>query len=436
MYTHDARMSPCPALFAALQQVIAMFIGCITPALIFISAVEMDAATQNYLISMSLLTAGLGTFLQARRFGWIGSGLLSVNGTSFAYLDLLLRAGSEGGLALACGMALAAVPVQFALAFFLPSLRRIFPPLVAGIVVLLIGLTLIPVAGYYITSGADSGRIWSQNLLLAGSVASVLILTQILGKPLLRVAGPLIAIGLGYLLAASMGLLSWPESTSTALLIVPQPLYAGLAFEWDLLLPFGIIYLVSSIEAIGDLTATASLSGLKTTSNDFWKRLRGGIFSDAITTTIATIISVFPTATFSQNNGVIQLTGIGARQVGYYIAAILVVAGLIPQTGIFFSMMPKPVLGGATLVLFGLVAGAGFRLINQSKLGNKEVLIIAISLGMAFGIPTQETFVDSLPSVLAGILGSPVAAGGLTAVLLCLMYRQPKTESVEDILES
>ena len=138
-------------------------------------------------------------------------------------MDLLLRAGSEGGLALACGMALAAVPVQFALAFFLPSLRRIFPPLVAGIVVLLIGLTLIPVAGYYITSGADSGRMWSQNLLLAGSVATILILTQILGKPLLRVAGPLLAIGLGYLLAAPMGLLSWPENTSKALMIVPQP---------------------------------------------------------------------------------------------------------------------------------------------------------------------------------------------------------------------
>ncbi|MEC8329759.1 MAG: solute carrier family 23 protein, partial [Verrucomicrobiota bacterium] len=123
LYPHDALMSPGPALLAALQQVIAMFIGCMTPALIFISAVQLDPATKNYLISMSLLSAGLGTFLQARRFGWIGSGLLSVNGTSFAYLDLLLRAGSEGGLALACGMALAAVPLQFVLAFFLPSLR-------------------------------------------------------------------------------------------------------------------------------------------------------------------------------------------------------------------------------------------------------------------------------------------------------------------------
>ena len=180
--------------------------------------------------------------------------------------------------------------------------------------------------------------------------------------------------------------------------------------------------MVSSIEAIGDLTATARLSGLKTTGDSFWKRLRGGIFSDAITTTFACMISVFPTATFSQNNGVIQLTGIGARQVGYYIAIILIITGFLPQMGVLFSMMPKPVLGGATLVLFGLIAGSGFRMINQQKLGNREVLILAISLGMAFGIPTQEAFVDSLPSALAGVLGSSVATGGLTAVLLCLIF--------------
>ena len=431
LYPHDARMSHGQASLAALQQVIAMFIGCITPALIFIAAVELDTATQNYLISMSLFTAGLGTFLQARRFGWIGSGLLSVNGTSFAYLDLLLRAGSEGGLALASGMALAAVPLQFILAFFLPSLRRILSPLVSGIVVLLIGLTLIPVAGYYITYGLDSGQTWSQNLILAAPVAVVLILTQTLGKPLLKVAGPLLAIGLGYLIAASMGLLSWPENASKAYLIVPQPLYAGLAFKWELLLPFGIIYLVSSIEAIGDLTATANLSGIKTTGDDFWKRLRGGIFSDAITTTFACMISVFPTATFSQNNGVIQLTGVGARQVGYYIAAILIITGLLPQTGLLFSMIPKPVLGGATLVLFGLIAGAGFRMISQEKIGNREVLILSVSLGMAFGIPTQVAFVDSLPSVLSGILSSSVATGGLTAVFLSLIFANIKSENTK-----
>lgn len=429
LYPHDARMTAAQAVLAAIQQVIAMFIGCMTPALIFISAVQLDEAAQNYLISMSLFSAGIGTFLQARRFGWIGSGMLSVNGTSFAYLDLLLRAGSEGGLALACGMSLAAVPLQYILAFFLPSLSRIFPPLVSGIVVLLIGLTLIPVAGYYITSGADSEQSWSQNLILSGSVLAILIFTQILGKPLLKIAGPLLAIGFGYLLAATMGLLSWPESINTSFLILPQPFYAGLAFKWELLLPFGIIYLVSSIEAIGDLTATASLSGLKTSGDDFWMRLRGGIFSDAITTTFASLISAFPTATFSQNNGVIQLTGIGARKVGYYIAAILIITGLLPQTGIFFGMMPKPVLGGATLVLFGLIAGAGLRIINRQKLNNREIFILAVSLGMAFGIPTQKAFVDSLPSVFAGIFGSSVATGGLTAVLLCLIFSGIKSEA-------
>jgi xanthine permease XanP len=154
--------------------------------------------------------------------------------------------------------------------------------------------------------------------------------------------------------------------------------------------------------------------------------VRGGIFSDAITTTLASLISVFPTATFSQNNGVIQLTGVGSRQVGFYVAGILIVTGLLPQTGIFFGMMPKPVLGGVTLVLFGLIAGAGLRMINQHKLGNREVIVLAISLGMAFGIPSQDAFVENLPSLLRGILSSPVATGGLTAIIMSLIFIGPQ----------
>lgn len=434
LYPHNSRLSPGRALLAALQQLVAMFVGCITPALIFISVVEVDAETARYLIGMSLFTAGIGTFLQARRFGPVGSGLLSVNGTSFAYLDLLLRAGTEGGLPLACGMVLAAVPFQFAVAFFLPWLRRLFSPLVAGIVVLLIGLNLIPVAGYYIATPVNGESLDALgNFLLAGVVISVLLLTQIIGRPLLRICGPVLAILIGYGLAGAMGLLAWPESTNGGWLLLPEPLRAGLAFKWELLLPFMVIYLVSSIEAIGDLSATASLSGMEIRGPDFWKRLRGGIFSDAITSTLAGFLSVFPTATFSQNNGVIQLTGVGSRQVGYYVAGLLVVAGLLPQTGIFFSMIPKPVLGGVTLLLFGLIAGAGLRMINELEIGGKEVTVLAVSLGMAFGISSQEAMVESLPGLLRGILGSPVAAGGLTAVAMNYFYlRPPKVETTGD----
>lgn len=427
LYPHDCEMPAFKAFLAALQQLVAMFVGCITPALIFISVVDLEPEMQRYLISISLFTASIGTFLQAARLGPVGSGLLSVNGTSFAYLDLLLRAGSEGGLPLACGMTLAAVPLQFALAFFLPSLRRMFSPLVAGIVVLLIGLTLIPVAGYYIASpGADGAIHWSQNCLLAGIVLTVLIATQVIGKPMLRICGPVLAIGVGFLLALFMGVLSYPEATEGAWLVLPEPLKAGLAFKWELLLPFAVIYLVSSIEAIGDLSATASLSGMQTTGAKFWKRLRGGIFSDAITSTFAALLSGFPTATFSQNNGVIQLTGVGCRKVGFYVAGLLMLSALLPQTGLLFTMIPKPVLGGVTLILFGLIAGAGLRMINRLEIGSKEVLVLAISLGMAFGIPSQDALVEALPPLLRGVFSSSVATGGLTAVLLSLFYLRPQ----------
>jgi len=170
LYPHDATMPPGKAAMAALQQTIAMFVGCITPALIFSSVVGIDPATQSYLISICLLASGLGTLLQAKRFGIVGSGLLSINGTSFAYVDLLLRAGNEGGLPLACGMALAAVPLQFVLAFSLPALRSIISPLVAGIVVLAIGIDLIPVSGYYIAKGVGETTTWTISTSVAATV--------------------------------------------------------------------------------------------------------------------------------------------------------------------------------------------------------------------------------------------------------------------------
>lgn len=421
LYPHDAQMPPAKAALAGLQQVIAMFVGCMTPALIFISAVEVDAATQSYLISMSLLTAGIGTFLQARRFGPIGSGLLSVNGTSFAYLDLLIRAGNDGGIALACGMALAAVPLQFALGFCLPYLRQVISPLVAGIVVLLIGLNLIPVAGYYVATIADPDGFWLPNGIIVLTVILILIFTQFSRAIFLRVGGPVLAILIGYLVSAGFGFLKMPNFAEASWFVLPQPFREGLAFKWEYLLPFAVIYVVSSIETIGDISATAALSGLKTHGQAFWNRLRGGIFSDAIATTLAACLSAFPTSSFSQNNGVIQLTGVGSRQVGYYVAGILIVCGLFPITGQLFIVMPKPVLGGVTLVLFGMIAGAGLRMINQYQLGNHEILMIAVSLGCAFAIPSQEDFVKLMPDLLQGVLSSPVATGGLVAILFSLL---------------
>lgn len=431
LYPHDAIMPPAKATVAALQQIVAMFVGCITPVLIFTSVVPVDDETKRYMISMSLLASSIGTFLQAKRFGMIGSGLLSINGTSFAYVDLLIRAGSEGGLPLACGMTLAAVPAQFILAFFLPSLRSIISPLVAGIVVLAIGLDLIPVAGFYIAQNLGEGVGWEINALIAILVVAILILTQVSSFPFLRMSAPMIAIGIGYLVSSLAGIIDWSAIKSDEWLILPRPLAYGLSFKWDLLIPFSIIYVVSSIEAIGDLSAAASLSGIKTSGADFWKRIRGGILSDAITSTIASLLNAFPTATFSQNNGVIQLTGVGSRQVGLYVSGILLIAALLPQTGYFFNLMPSPVLGGVTLVLFGMVASAGIRMILEETLDSLSMLTIAISLGVAFSVTTQNEFVAQLPEFVQSILASKVATCGVISMTMSALFMRSRTRALE-----
>lgn len=418
LYPHDSDMPVPRAALAGVQQVVAMFVGCITPVLIFCSVVSVTPEDQRYMISMALFASGIGTFLQAKRFGIIGSGLLSVNGTSFAYVDLLLRAGSEGGAPLACGMALAAVPLQFLLAFFLPKLKSVISPLVAGIVVLIIGLDLIPVAGYYIAGNLGESVNWTANASIAALVVGALILSQLSKYPMLRMCAPLIAILAGYGLSAAFGVITWPADAGDEWIVLPQFLPFGLAFKWELLFPFAIIYVVSSIEAIGDLSATATLSGMKAAGTDFWKRVRGGILSDAITSTLAAVINVFPTATFSQNNGVIQLTGVGSRKVGFYVAGILILTALLPQTGYLFSIMPSPVLGGVTLVLFGMIATAGLKMIVDEGLDRSSMLTLAISLGIAFSVPTQEAFVASLPEFLSAIFSSKVATGGLTAMVM------------------
>ena len=428
LYPHDATMPPGKAAMAALQQTIAMFVGCITPALIFSSVVGIDPATQSYLISICLLASGLGTLLQAKRFGIVGSGLLSINGTSFAYVDLLLRAGNEGGLPLACGMALAAVPLQFVLAFSLPALRSIISPLVAGIVVLAIGIDLIPVSGYYIAKGVGETTTWTISTSVAAPVIGLLIASQISKRKTIRMYAPIVAIAVGYALSSFFGIIHWPDWKSNNWIMIPTPLAYGLAFKWELLIPFAVIYIVSSIEAIGDLSATASFSGMKTRGIEFWLRIRGGILSDAITSAFACVFNGFPTATFSQNNGVIQLTGVGSRQVGFYVSGILIVAALLPQTGFLFSAMPNPVLGGVTLVLFGMIASAGVRMILQEPLDSANILVIAVSLGLAFSIPSQEHFVKELPEFLAAILSSKVATAGLTAIAMnCLTIKTMKS---------
>jgi xanthine/uracil permease len=239
-----------------------------------------------------------------------------------------------------------------------------------------------------------------------------------------------VALGVlaGYAGCALLGGLPTPAAGSGAWFTQPRLFPYGFAWRWELVPPFAFIYLMSLLEAMGDMTATAQLSGLPTEGSAHWRRLSGGVLADGITSTVAAMFGGFPSTTYAQNNGVIQITGVASRRIGYVIAGILAVLGLFPVVGRWVTVMPPPVLGALALLLFGLVAVSGVRLLMSAGLGQREGVIVALALGVGLGLPTQPTLLASLPSFLRSLLESGISAGGLTALGLNLVWRNRRRE--------
>ena len=420
VYGLEDRMPPGAALLVSLQQVSAMVVGVITPALLLSNILKFSAADTAYLTSMALVAAALGTFLQTTRIGPIGSGLLSVTGTSFAFIQPLSQAGHVGGLPLMFGMSLAAAPVNLLLAPFLPKLRRFFSPLVCGIVVLLVGLSIIPEAMYGIIASPGAGAPSWAGAAIAGCVIAAVVVAQAVGQPWTRLAGILFGVAVGYIVCGASGYLHTPPPSEGGWITLPRLAPHGFAFRWEFLLPFSFIYVVSVMESLGDMTATAQLSGLKTRGAEHGLRMRAGIYADGITTVVSALIGSFPSTTYAQNNGVIQITGVASRYVGRWMAVILALLGVFPIVARWVTAMPPPVLGGLALMLFGFVSVAGLRLISHSGLSHRNALVVALALAVGIGAPSQAQWLSTLPSFLRTLLESGVSAGGVTALVLNL----------------
>ena len=406
------------ALLVSAQQVAAMVVGTITPPLILAGILKWPAADTAYFVSIALLASALGTLLQTLRPGPVGSGLLSVTGTSFSFLQPLILAGQTGGLALMFGMSLVTAPVQLVLAPFLPRLRRVFTPLVSGVVVLLIGLSLIPSAMYGIVAPVAPGAPAWAGGLVAGVVMAVVLGAQATGRRWTRLAAVLLGVGAGYLACAAGGWLRAPEAGDGTWIALPRWLPHGFSFSWSLVLPFAFIYLVSVLEAMGDMTATAQLSGLPTEGPAHSARLRGGVLADGLTSLASALVGGFPSTTYAQNNGVIQITGVASRRIGPLMALMLALLGLFPAVGRWVTAMPPAVLGALALMLFGLVAVSGLRLIASRGISQRDALIVAVSLAIGLGAPSQTAWLGALPEWVNAFLESGIAAGGITALAL------------------
>lgn len=321
-----------------------MFVAVITPALLICQALGLPAQDTQHIISMSLFASGVASVLQIKTWGPVGSGLLSIQGTSFNFVTPLIMGGmalKNGGadvptmMAALFGTLMVASCTEMVLSRVLHLARRIITPLVSGIVVMIIGLSLIQVGLTSVGGGFAAMNDHSfgapKNLLLAGAVLLVIILLNRQKNPYLRVASLVIAMAVGYLLAWALDMLpSINTPANQPLIALPTPLYYGLGFDWNLLIPLMLVFMVTSLETIGDITATSDVSEQPVSGPLYMKRLKGGVLANGLNSFVSALFNTFPNSCFGQNNGVIQLTGVASRYVGFVVALMLILLGLVP----------------------------------------------------------------------------------------------------------
>jgi xanthine permease XanP len=419
------------SILVALQHVLAVFVGIVTPPTLIARILQLPSADGAFLVSMALLASGIGTILQTKRLGPVGSGLLSIQGTSFVFVapivslaGAIMAEGSSRDHALGTvfGVCLVGALVPIVLGPFIRLASRVITPLVTGIVVTLIGLTLVSVGITSVGGGFEAkhdGTFASPaNLGLATLVIALIVVMSSSKREWLRILSVVAGLAGGYLVADLTGKVSFADLKTLPWFAAPTPFHYGLGFRATALIPFAFLYLMTAIESIGDITATSLLTGEPIAGPRYLSRLRGGVLADGVSSIVAATLNSFPSTTFAQNNGVIQLTGIGSRHVGLLVGLLLIVLGLFPIVGGVVQAMPQAVLGGATIIMFGTVAVAGIRILATTTLDRRACTIAAVSFGLGLGVTFVPEISGTLPPLLKDMFSSGIATGGLCALLL------------------
>lgn len=439
VYSLNDRPAPFVSFLAALQHLLAIIVPIVTPGLLICLALGVSREETNMILSMSLVISGVATFLQCKKVGPLGAGLLIVQGTSFNFIGPIIGIGSamvaagtpvNQVMAAIFGVVIAGSFIEMGVSRILPWIKTLITPLVTGIVVLLIGLTLIKEGLISMGGGyqamQDQTFASSDNLIMSCTVLAIIILLNRIQVIWIKSSAILIALIVGYILAGFMGHLNFSGLNETPLVQIPTPMHFGLSFSWSLFIPMAFIYLVTSLEAIGDITATSKISNQAVNGPQWMQRIKGGVLVNGANSLLAGLFNTFPSSVFAQNNGVIQLTGVASRHVGIWIAVLLILLGLFPAVAGIIQAVPQAVLGGAVMVMFGAVAASGINILSGIHLDRRALLIIAISLALGLGVAQVPQILEHLPELFKNIFSSGVATGGLAALILNIVLPEHK----------
>jgi len=419
------------AIVLGIQHVLVMMASNVTIPIILATAIGATTGETAFLVQVALLVAGITTLMQTIGFGPVGSRLPIVQGTSFGFLVVAIPLAQQYGIAAVLGGAIFAGLVQVVLGFSLRWLRALFPPLVSGIVVLVIGIGLLPtgMALYAGGNGAEDFGSWT-NLGLATLVLVVMLVLYRFGKGIIGAASVLIALVVGYLVAIPLGLVDFSQVAEADWFAIPMPLRFGLDFPSAAIIGMGAMAIATSVETIGDLSAiTKSGAGREVTDRE----LSGGVIADGVATAFASIFSALPNTSFGQNVGLVAFTGVMSRHVVSIGAGFLILLGLLPKFAAVIAVMPSAVIGGAAVVMFGMLIGAGIKLLAETALDRHDMLVIAVSIGVGQGFAAVPAAVGGMPETLEVLLVSGIVPAALFAVVMNLSRPGPSQGAVLDI---
>ncbi len=423
-YSDPNSMPPMgQAVPLGLQHVLAMFASNVTPSIIVAGAAGLafGSAEQIYLIQMAMLFAGVATIFQTMGFGPVGARMPIMQGTSFAFVGVLAGISATQGLGVALTACIIGGLIHFALGSVIGRIRFLFPPLVTGLVILAIGLYLIPVGIKYAAGGAADFQMAAESFgsLKHWSVALTVIVVALLLK--FKTSGTLsnaaILIGLlaGYAVAAMSGMVSLAGFQKASWVTSIQVLPYGFEFNLGAVIAVTLVSIVSAVETVGDTSATAKAGAGRDATDE---EIAGATYADGLGTAVAGVFGGLPNTSFSQNVGIVGMTGVMSRHVVTIAGVVLVICGLLPKIGALIASMPLPVLGGGVIVMFGMVAAAGMNVLSEVKMTRRNMVIIAISLTAGLGLNLVPTAVQYLPGIWKTLATSAVAPTAFLAIVL------------------
>lgn len=435
---------PGAAVSLALQHLVSMIVGCVTPAIIVAGAAGLSMGDRVLLIQASLVMSAVSTFLQLYPIGGrFGSGLPVILGVSFAYVPSMQAiAGDGGGISSIAGAMLVGGGVAIVVGLSMKHIRRLFPPVITGTVVFTIGLSLYPTAINYMAGGtantyelvvASKGLSpalvygsWQNWLVAAVTLVAVMLLNS-RGKGVCKLASILLGMLVGYVVAIPFHMVDFSEVGSAAWFSLPKLLHFGVTFDPASCIAIGLLFAINSIQAIGDFTAT-TVGGLDREPTD--KELKSGVVCYGVSNILTALFGGLPTATYSQNVGIVTTNKVVNRTVFALTSGFLLLAGVCPKFAAILTTIPQCVLGGATVTVFSTIAMTGMKLIASQDLTARNTTIVGLSAALGVGISQASAALSQFPEAFTMIFGkSPVVIATIMAVVLNLLLPKEEKEA-------